>query len=262
VLVPVWGGTTRSLFGLAGRLAAPDGGLVVAATFAAEDASEAHLASRRGVRRDAEEWLAAEGLEARAIFRVSRSVPAGLLQTLRGEAATLLLSEWHPEGRDRLDAKSEAFGLIARSPVAILLVSGPVEPYDRLVVVARREDILPPGSLDLTLAAEVTGRLAEGRPVLTVGTTVRRIVALFLPAVQVDRIESADPLAWVQQNARRTDLLILPGLGTVRQALERFPGFGDRKFLVAIAGRGGAVAHEEGSEGLVVGRSMTEHPAA
>src|SRR6185503_2112283 len=154
VLVPVLDESTRPLLGVAGRLAAADGGMVVAASVATERASPPQLAAHRRLKEQAESWLAQEGLEARAVFRVAQSVPVGLLQTLRGEGATLLVSEWRDQGPPGIDTKSEAFQMMRRSPVPILLAhGGAVEPFERLVVVARREELFRPGSRDLTLAA-------------------------------------------------------------------------------------------------------------
>jgi hypothetical protein len=55
---------------------------------------------------------------------------------------------------------------------------------------------------------------------------------------------------------------VLPGLEAARQMLERFPAFVQKRFLVAIAAHGIPDADEERAPDLVVGRSMTEHPAA
>jgi hypothetical protein len=150
-----------------------------------------------------------------------------------------------------------------RSPVPILLVhGGPIEPFERLVVVARREELYRPGSRDLTLAAELAARLADERRVVFVGTALDRIIALFRPTLQVDRVESPDPLAWAHENVRSSDLLLLPGLDAARRALERFPRFAQTRFLVAVAAHSITVADVERAPDLVVGRSLTEHPAA
>ena len=97
------------------------------------------MAAQRSLKDKADEWLAAEGLEANAIFRVSRSIAEGLLQIVRGENATLVISEWHFEGLDRA---SEAGRMLSHSPAPVLLVRGAVEPFARLVIVARREDVI------------------------------------------------------------------------------------------------------------------------
>jgi len=129
-------------------------------------------------------------------------------------------------------------------------------------VVARREELYRPGSRDLTLAAELAARLAAGRRVVFVGTALNRITALFLPALQVDRVESPDPLAWAHENIRSSDLLLFPGLDVARRALERVPRLSQTRFLVAVAAHGVTVADAERAPDLVVGRSLTEHPAA
>ena len=99
ILVPVWGESTRPMFGLAGRLALEDTGMVFAGSFVPEHAGDAALAHGRRLRAEAEEWLAREGLESRSLFRISRSSVMGLVQTARGERATLVVSEWDPHDR-------------------------------------------------------------------------------------------------------------------------------------------------------------------
>ena len=56
------------------------------------------------------------------------------------------------------------------------------------------------------------------------GTSTDRFISLFVAKFQFDHVERGDPLA-------------------------------------TIAAHGGTLAHEERVSGLVVGRSMTEHPA-
>ena len=259
VLVPVWGESTRPLLAAAGRLATADSGMVVAASFATEDASEAQLTTQRRLKDQADEWLAKEGLEANCIFRVSRSFAAGLLQTVRGEGATLLLTEWNFEG---LDPNSEASQIMAHTPVPTLLVHGPMEPFERILVIARREDAVSPGTFDLEIAAQLASRLAGGRPVSYVGPSIATIDSLFPPKTQVGRMESDDPLGWAKDNAKETDLLVLCGVDAAREALKRMPGLDQERFLVAVAAHGnGKQAHEEPSTGVLVGRSLTEQPA-
>ncbi len=259
VLVPVWGETTRPLLAAAGRLATADSGIVVAASFAADDAPEAQLALQRDWKDKAEVWLAKEGLESHCIFRVSRSIADGLLETVRGESATLILSEWHLEG---LDPNSEVSRILARAPVPTLLVHGAIEPFQCLVVVAPRQDGGQPGARDLEIAAQLAAGLAGGRPVRYVGPNAATPDSLFAPKVHVERVESADPLGWVKDNPKEGDLVFLCGLDATREALERLPRFEQERFLVAVAAHGdGSHPHEESSSDVVVGRSMTEQPA-
>jgi hypothetical protein len=259
VLVPVWGESTRPVLGMAGRLAAPDTGIVIAASIAREDASEAQLASQRSLRDQAAQWLAKLGLEARAILRVSRSMAAGLLQTMRSDKASLLLSEWHFEG---LDPRSEASQLITRAPVPVLLAHGAVEPFERLLVIVRPQDARD-AAVHLRLAGELTQRLAGSRHVVLVGRPADAFEAVFEAKIALERVESDDPLGWARDHAKDGDVLVLPGLQAVRDALARFPTLADARFLVAIASQAATAAaqEEEKVPRWVAGRSLSEQPA-
>jgi hypothetical protein len=239
ILVPVWGESTRPMFGLAGRLALEDTGMVVAGSFVPEHAGDAALAHGRMLRAEAEEWLAREGLESRSLFRISRSSVAGLVQTALGERATLVVSEWDPHDRGRLESDPEILDVLTHPPVPMLLAHGPVESFDRVVlVVARPEELVPPGQRDLELARELSARLAHGRPVFVVTVSLGDpINALFARTPHVERIGSIDPLGWVQTNAQATDLFVLPGLDEAHLALARSPEIIGRRFMVAIATR-------------------------
>ena len=74
VLVPVWGPSTRAVIRLAGRLAATDGGIVLAASFARDEAEASELTAQRGLTTQAEQWLAKDGLESRTLFRVAKTI--------------------------------------------------------------------------------------------------------------------------------------------------------------------------------------------
>ncbi|HSS38793.1 MAG TPA: cation:proton antiporter, partial [Polyangia bacterium] len=158
VLVPVWGPSSRGAIRLAGRLATTDGGIVLAASFASDQAPASELTAQRGLTTLAEQWLAKDGLESRSLFRVAKTVPEGLLQTLLGENATLLVSEWRT--RDRLRPDSEASEALARTPVPVLLVHGDIESFDRLLVVARRDQLVRPGLNAVELAKGLAAAIA------------------------------------------------------------------------------------------------------
>jgi hypothetical protein len=64
---------------------------------------------------------------------------------------------------------------------------------------------------------------------------------------QFDHVERGDPLALGQRQRERDRSSRFPGTDAAREALERFPPLAKSRFLAG---------------GLVVGRSMTEHPAA
>ncbi len=239
ILVPIWGESSRGTLGLAGKLAEEDTGMVVAGSFVPEHATDEETGRRRRLRADAEEWLAREGLEARSLLRISRSEVAGLAQTVRGEGATMVVSEWEPESRGRLEADLEAREHLTHSPVPIVLAHGDHESIERvIVVVSRPEDLTPPGRDDLELAREVSLRVAHGHPVSVVAPPLGDpIVGLFEKTSHAEVIGSVDPLSWLENNARPNDLVVLPGLEEAHAALERVPDLMNRQFIVAVAAR-------------------------
>jgi hypothetical protein len=260
VLVPVWGAGTRPLLSMAGRLAQDDGGIVLAASFAPEEASEEELESQRALKDKAEEWLAMEGLESRTCFRVARTVPAGLFETVRAEKATLLLAERRSKTRERVESDTEAFRWLNRAPIPVVIANGPVDRFQRLVVLARREDLVAPGRRDLDLAMEVAGRIARRRPVLYVGAATTTASSAFkAKKVHLEQLESADPIGWALQELKGSDVLLFAGIDAADEGLERIGDLSDRPFLIAIAAHGApAPVRETRSSGLVVGGGLTE----
>lgn len=239
ILVPIWGASSRPVLGLAGRLAEEDTGMVVAGSFVSETASDAETTRQRRLRAEAEEWLAREGLEARSLFRISRSTIAGLVQTVRGERATMVVSEWEPEERGRFEADAEAREALDHAPVPVVLAHGAIESFERvLVVVARPEDLEPPYRQDLELAQQLSARFAHGRPVHVVAPPLGDpITQLFATTPHVEQIGSVDPLGWVEAHARPHDLVVIPGLEEVHAALDRIPSLLDKSFVVTVAAR-------------------------
>jgi hypothetical protein len=238
VLVPVWGQSTRPMFGLAGQLAEEDTGMIVAGSFVHDGADDAELAEGRKLRTAAEQWLAQDGLVARSLFRISHSSATGIVETARGESATLVVSEWDPGDR-RLESDPETRDVLTHAPVPFVLAHGSVDEFKRvIVVVSRAEDLVPPNQQDLELAKELSARLAHGRPVWVVSVPLGDpISALFATTPHVEHIGSADPLGWVQSNAQPSDLFVLPGLDEAHLALARSPEIIGRRFMVAIGAR-------------------------
>jgi len=256
VLVPVWGESSRGAIRLGGRLATSDGGMVVAASFATEEAAPAELKSQRQLTGQAEEWLAKDGLESRTVFRVARSVPEGLLETLLGEDATLMVVEWRM--RDQLQPDSEASEALARTPVPVLLTHGDVETFDRLLIVARREELVRPGLQDVELAVQLGERFGRHVRLGTVAAALGPVSSLFAGAAGGDRIEAADPIAWLGKNLQPTDLPVFAGLEAAREAAARVPALISGRFLVAVAAQETTFhRREERVAGpVVVGRSL------
>jgi Kef-type K+ transport system membrane component KefB len=261
VLIPVWGDSSRAVVNLGGRLATSDGGIVVAASFASPDAPPPELKSRRALATQAEQWLAKDGLESRTVFRVARTVPEGLLEALIGEDATLLLMEWRM--RDQLQPTSEASEALARTPVPILLAHGDVDNFERVLVVARRDDLVRPGLQDVELAAQLGARVAKKHQIGAVVAALDPVSALFAAGPSSDRIETDHPIDWLASNLQKTDLPFFAGLEAAREALARLPGLVDGRFLVAVAAHETTFhKREERVAGpVVVGRSLKPHPA-
>jgi hypothetical protein len=259
VVVPVWEESTRPVLGLAGRLAESDGGIVLATTFASVEAPDAELASQRALLERAEEWLAKRGLEPRTVLSVASSIERGLLETVRSQSATLLVVDWRYPDRAQLGGENSAFQLMTRSPVPVLMAHGALESIGRLVLVAGAGNLVDPGRLDLEVAAEVTKRIARGGSVVCVATSRAHVAPLFPPKLDVEQVESKDPLGWFKENGRDGDLLVLAGLDAASQALDRLPGLAEKRFLVAIGAHGRAAVHtEEGLAQVALGRSVTE----
>jgi Kef-type K+ transport system membrane component KefB len=256
VLVPVWGGSTRPALSLAGRLATGDGGMVLAAAFADERSSPPELASQRKLTVEAEEWLAKEGLEARTMFRVAPTVPEGLRETILGEDATLLVTEWRTSLRDAHG--SEASEALVGSPVPVLIANGDVSRCDRLVIVARPDEVAPAVSRNLALAARLAPQIAHGRRIATVAAAVDPVRRLFAGKQEMDWIETADPVGWIARNLRQGDLPLIVGIDAARAALGRTPALLEGPFLVAQAARPES-AHERTAPvtgPVVTGRSL------
>ncbi len=230
VLVPVWGDSARTALTLAGRLATSDGGIVLAASFADRESSEAERAAGRQSTSQAEAWLAKGGLEARTLFRVAESVPEGLLETALGENATLLVTEWRTGLRDVQRTRAA----LARSPVPVLIANGDLSQRGRLVVVAR------PGEAelrdrDLALAARLLPSVGHGHRVAVVTRATAAVRSLFTAQQDVEWIDAPDPIAWISGSRQADDLLLLVGIDLAQEALGAIPSLERERFLAVQA---------------------------
>jgi hypothetical protein len=197
------------------------------------------------------------------VFRVAPTVPEGLLETVLGENATLLVTEWRM--RERIEPDSEASEAMARSPAPILMAHGDVESYERILIVVRREELVRPGRRDVELAAQLASRFGRHVRIGTVTAALDPVRELFASASKedADRIETPDPIEWIRKNLQKTDLPFFAGLDALRVALARVPTLADGRFLVAIAAHETTFhKREEVVAGpVVVGRSLKPHPA-
>lgn len=261
VLVPVWGESSRPVLDLAGRLATPDGGIVLAASFAQTDTPAGDLSFQRNLMTQAEGWLGKLGLETRTLFRVARTVPEGLLNAVLSENATLLLTEWHAKAH--VDPGSPTSETFAHSPAPTVVANGDVCTFDRVVVVAGRDDLVRPGLQNAELAAHLGARLAHGHKLAVVASDLEAARPLFTETQHVEWIEAGDPIDWVVKgNLRATDLPFFAGLDTAQEAVRRMPELLKGRFLAAIAAHD-ATFHEREERvagPVVVGRSLKPRP--
>jgi hypothetical protein len=235
VLVPVWGDSTQPALSLAGQLAASDGGIVLAASFADKAAAPAEVTAQRGLTSKAEEWLAKEGRESRTLFRIAPSVPEGLLETVIGEDATLLVSEWRTSLRNA--GGSEASDALVRAPVPVLITHGDVARFHRLVIVLGADEAARADERGPALAAQIAAHFGHGTRIAAVAPAggQARARARFGPKQAIEWIESDDPVGWIAQNLQDGDLPLFIGIDTAREALLKVPALGQGRFLVAQA---------------------------
>ena len=135
-----------------------------------------------------------------------------------------------------------------------------MDDFERVVVLARSEDLVYPGKRDLDLAIEVAGRLAGHRPLVYVGPSVTTSPSPFkAKKTHLERVDSPDPIGWIGAGAKASDRLVFSGIAGADEGLERIDDLCEKKLLIAIAARGApASTREERSTGLVVGRTLTE----
>jgi hypothetical protein len=190
------------------------------------------------------------------VFRVAKTVPEGLLDTLLSEDATLLVTEWRM--RERLEPDSEASEALARTPVPVLIAHGDVDTFERILVIARREELVRPGLRDVELAAQLAARFGRTPRIGAVTAALDPVNRLFADRSSSDRFEAADPIAWLESNLQKTDLPFFAGLEALREAIARIPALVDGRFLVAIAAQETTFhKREERVAGpVVVGRSL------
>jgi hypothetical protein len=223
------------LLDMGAHIAEADGGIVVAVSIGTEASPASELALRRHMAEAAEEWLAEDGFEARAVFQVAPSVEAGLRETILGEGSTLLLAEWRQ--RPTGDQAEGAVRIALHSPIPVLLAHGVVEPFERLLVVVPRAALTRLAGPDLALASMVVRALSRRRHATYLVQPAAPLAVLFGPTPRVERLDTDDPYSWLRENDSDTDLILLPGMDVAREAFARIPDFGGRRFIVAIAAR-------------------------
>lgn len=164
VLVPVSNpNTIESLVRVAGQMAAPDSGAVVAVNVLPFDAEPEVVREHRVLASRAERAALAVGSEVQTSVRIDASIDGGVLHSVVEQEGTCLVMGW--DGRS--GRRGELFGSVIDrcvevSPVPVLVCRpGVDEDTRRVLLLITDQELLPVGDRALTLAFEVVDRMAR-----------------------------------------------------------------------------------------------------
>ena len=174
VVVPVSNpDTIESLVRVAGLIAAPDAGAVVAVNVLPFDAAPEQVRVNRGLASRAERAALAAGSEVNTSVRIDASIDGGVLHSVVEQDGTCLVMGWEGQTRRR----GALFGTVidrcvAISPVPVLVCRPGVDERTRRVVLVVTSDEIGFGhDRGLALAAEVADRLSRQAEVPTLVVT-------------------------------------------------------------------------------------------
>lgn len=205
IVVPVANPRTAGpLMELAGLVAGPDHGSVVAVNVLDHEASPGELDEHRVITAKAERAALRVGAEAESLVRIDANPTAGVLHTVTERGGTCILLGW----KGYANRREEFFGsiidaVIARSPVPVLVAHPGTDSQVRRVVLSlTHHDLSPAGRRTCDLAVEVATRIAAQAevPLLLLGQdppqAVRaRIAADRVPGVEIVHDERAQPIS-------------------------------------------------------------------
>jgi Kef-type K+ transport system membrane component KefB len=165
VVVPVSNpNTIESLVRIAGQVAGPDSGAVVAVNVLPFDAQPEQVRIHRELAARAEKAALATGAEVRTSVRIDASIDGGVLHSVVEQEGTCLVMGWEGTAGRRRDS---LFGsvidrCVAVSPVPVLVCRpGVDERTRRIVLIVTTEELTPAGERGLSLAFDVARRLGR-----------------------------------------------------------------------------------------------------
>jgi Kef-type K+ transport system membrane component KefB len=165
VVVPVSNpNTIESLVRVAGQVAGPDSGAVVAVNVLPFDARPEQVRTHRELAARAEKAALATGAEVQTSVRIDASIDGGVLHSVVEQEGTCLVMGWDGGGGRRRDS---LFGTVidrcvAISPVPVLVCRpGVDERTQRVVLIVTTDELTPAGERGLALAFDVAQRLAR-----------------------------------------------------------------------------------------------------
>jgi Kef-type K+ transport system membrane component KefB len=165
VVVPVSNpNTIESLVRVAGQVAGPDSGAVVAVNVLPFDASPEQVRTHRELASRAEQVALATGAEVQTAVRIDASIDGGVLHSVVEQEGTCLVMGWEGSSGRRRDS---LFGsvidrCVAISPVPVLVCRpGVDERTERVLLIVTADELTPAGERGLELAFDVAQRLSR-----------------------------------------------------------------------------------------------------
>jgi Kef-type K+ transport system membrane component KefB len=165
VVVPVSNpNTIESLVRVAGLVAGPDSGAVVAVNVLPFDADPEEVRIHRELAGRAEKAALATGAEVHTSVRIDASIDGGVLHSVVEQEGTCLVMGWEGTSGRRRDS---LFGsvidrCVAVSPVPVLVCRpGVDERTQRVLLIVTTDELTPAGERGLALAFDVAQRLAR-----------------------------------------------------------------------------------------------------
>jgi Kef-type K+ transport system membrane component KefB len=165
VVVPVSNpNTIESLVRVAGLVAGPDSGAVVAVNVLPFDAEPEEVRIHRELAGRAEKAALATGAEVHTSVRIDASIDGGVLHSVVEQEGTCLVMGWEGTSGRRRDS---LFGsvidrCVAISPVPVLVCRpGVDERTQRVLLIVTTDELTPAGERGLALAFDVAQRLAR-----------------------------------------------------------------------------------------------------
>jgi Kef-type K+ transport system membrane component KefB len=235
----------------ASQLAETSGGvlqpLVVVTSTNADEIGE-------GRRRCAEtdRMLRGLGLDVETVLRIDRSVATGIHRASIESNSSLLFLPWPQVEGVRSWLLGAGFTeIVAASSIPTAIAAIHPEPYERIVLVARRVDLLPGRAPTLVLAGQLAAKLVDRDTQLAVGPLTPdevEVLGLELPDEVVHLGSDGDMGTWLTSVTRVGDLVIAPIDDRINSSLVSLHEAG-RSVL--------AVASNPGSESPLSGSTMT-----
>jgi Kef-type K+ transport system membrane component KefB/nucleotide-binding universal stress UspA family protein len=232
------------LVDIAGLMALPDSGEVIAVNVLGNEASREQLEEHREATERAEQRALSQGAEARSIVRIDSSPSEGVIHAVTENDATCLLLGW----KGYTNRRENFFGGVIDAVLdhievpAIVCRPGTDERTDRIVLVVDDEDLTAARRIDLQLSASVAKRLAAAADVPLLVLTVaddeqlHEVLDDYTAAEFV--VDPRDSRGSITDHTRPGDLVVVgtppvrPGLGPDAERIAR--AVPDRTVIVTL----------------------------